>query len=195
MDITPARRKYWDSLKGRPHGHKTSNGKHWTHPPAFREKMREIALADGRKPSFLGRKHSDVSKEKMSQKSRDKNARYWLGKDRSSIFTEEYRKKMSIASKKVVAEGRHNFWKGGKTASSKIARTRLEYKLWREAVFRRDDFTCQICGERGRELNADHIKPFSTFPELRYETDNGRTLCKPCHKNTDTYGRKALIPN
>lgn len=30
------------------------------------------------------------------------------------------------------------------------------------------------------------------FPELCYELDNGRTLCKPCHKLTPTYGGKLL---
>jgi hypothetical protein len=34
-----------------------------------------------------------------------------------------------------------------------------QMKLWREAVFQRDDYTCQMCGIRGTKLNADHIKP------------------------------------
>mgnify|MGYP000887085962 CR=1 FL=1 len=58
---------------------------------------------------------------------------------------------------------------------------------WRMAVFKRDDFTCQMCGERGGKLNADHIKPFALFPELRLVLTNGRTLCVPCHKATPSY--------
>lgn len=86
-----------------------------------------------------------------------------------------------------------NYWKGGITPINKAIRTSLEYKMWRRAVFERDDYTCVLCGERGVELNADHIKPFAYFPELRFELSNGRTLCVPCHKETDTYKAKATI--
>jgi hypothetical protein len=71
-----------------------------------------------------------------------------------------------------------------------IKRTK-RYKDWRRAVFERDNYTCQDCGRRGGYLEADHIKPWAYFPDLRFSIDNGRTLCKPCHRNTDTYGTRA----
>jgi len=64
----------------------------------------------------------------------------------------------------------------------------------------RDNFTCIWCGIRNEEglgfsvkLNADHIKPFALFPDLRFELSNGRTLCEDCHKKTDTYGLKVKL--
>jgi 5-methylcytosine-specific restriction endonuclease McrA len=63
-----------------------------------------------------------------------------------------------------------------------------EDREWRELVFRRDDYTCQMCGVKGGRLQADHIKPYADHPELRHELSNGRTLCVPCHRSTPTYG-------
>jgi 5-methylcytosine-specific restriction endonuclease McrA len=83
-------------------------------------------------------------------------------------------------------------WKGGVTPINEKIRKSSEYKLWREAVFARDGYTCIWCGKKGGELNADHIKPFAYYPELRFAIDNGRTLCVPCHKTTDTYSGKGL---
>lgn len=81
-------------------------------------------------------------------------------------------------------------WKGGVNPENHTIRNSFEYAIWRTAVFQRDGYSCVLCGEHGGRLNADHIKPFALFPELRLALDNGRTLCVPCHKKTPTYGRK-----
>jgi predicted restriction endonuclease len=31
-------------------------------------------------------------------------------------------------------------------------------------------------------MKAYHIKPFATHFEMRFDVDNGMTLCKACHK-------------
>ena len=89
-------------------------------------------------------------------------------------------------NKSRSGEGNSN-WQGGIMSENKKIRQSPEYKLWREAVFKRDEWTCVWCGQRGGKLNADHIKSFALFPELRLTVSNGRTLCFECHKKTDTY--------
>lgn len=117
--------------------------------------------------------------------------------------TEEHKQKIRISGTgwKMSDEGRHkisiskkgdksHFWRGGLTKINAKIRNSLEYRLWRESVFQRDSYTCIWCGVKGQKLNADHIKPFCDYPQLRFAIDNGRTLCDSCHKKTDTYGWK-----
>lgn len=80
----------------------------------------------------------------------------------------------------------------GKSTENQLIRKSARMRWWRKHVFERDDYTCQACGEKGGRLNADHVLPFSSFPDLRFEILNGRTLCEDCHRNTDTFGQKAL---
>lgn len=108
----------------------------------------------------------------------------------------EVRKKQSIVrlnNPKTPRGEFHHSWKGGVMTETRKIRQSLEYKLWREAVFKRDNYTCIWCGIRSAKgvrvyLHADHIKSFALFPELRFSIDNGRTLCRPCHLTTNTYG-------
>ena len=71
-------------------------------------------------------------------------------------------------------------WKGGINPINLSIRTSFEYQIWRKKIFERDDYVCQICGERGGNLRANHIKKFSDYPELRLIENNGITLCKNC---------------
>lgn len=81
-------------------------------------------------------------------------------------------------------------WKGGITPINEKIRKGIEYRLWREAVFARDNWTCQKCGKKGKKINAHHIKEFSNYPELRFAIDNGITLCEKCHNKTKQGRRK-----
>jgi hypothetical protein len=51
---------------------------------------------------------------------------------------------------------------------------------WKASVKERDGFKCQKCGTEDR-LDCHHIKPWKTYPDLRFEISNGITLCKVCH--------------
>lgn len=85
-----------------------------------------------------------------------------------------------------------NNWRGGLVSANSRFESRDDYKQWRSSVFARDDYTCQMCGQRGGQLEADHILGWAYHPEVRYEVSNGRTLCKTCHKTTPNYGGRGL---
>jgi 5-methylcytosine-specific restriction endonuclease McrA len=82
-------------------------------------------------------------------------------------------------------------WKGGITPEHMRIRNSLELRTWRKSVFLRDNYICQDCqakSEKGKTvyLHAHHLKSFSEYPELRFEINNGVTLCKKCHYTRHT---------
>ena len=173
------------------------------------QKHRDIA-----RKTRTGVKMSEFTRNKISQNRKGKGLgnKGRLGVppwNKGKKLSEEIRKKFSIShlgqthkrhtpeSRKKIGEyhkgEKATFWKGGISPINKLIRSSLEYKLWREAVFKRDNYQCIWGGkEHGNRLQVDHIKPFSLFPVLRFAIDNGRTLCENCHKKTDTYGWKLL---
>ena len=104
-------------------------------------------------------------------------------------------KKLSIKRRKKARFNnlgkKSHFWKGGITKKGIKLRNSLMYKLWRKAVFQRDNFTCQKCGKKNTRLNPHHIKSWAEYPKLRFEITNGQTLCEECHKLTDNYSFKS----
>jgi 5-methylcytosine-specific restriction endonuclease McrA len=54
---------------------------------------------------------------------------------------------------------------------------------WRLAIYHRDGFACQCCGDaRGGNLNAHHINDHKSHKDKRFDISNGITLCEPCHR-------------
>lgn len=94
--------------------------------------------------------------------------------------SDETRKKQSGPRLSIRGENHYN-WKGGTGTKRHQEMQQSKYLQWREAVFVRDNFTCQICKDYGVAFHADHIERWADNEELRYNVDNGRTLCVPCH--------------
>jgi hypothetical protein len=81
----------------------------------------------------------------------------------------------------------HGNWRGNKRGLLDLS----VYKLFTAKIRRRDNFTCQICGARKVVLDVHHVIPISHNLEKALDPSNCVTLCKPCHRKTDTYGTKA----
>ena len=71
-------------------------------------------------------------------------------------------------------------WRGGITPLDKVIRHSDKYVEWRDSIFERDNYICQCCGTR-KNLNAHHIESFATNIDLRFDINNGITLCEKCH--------------
>lgn len=131
-------------------------------------------------------------------------------------FTDEVKLKMSVARKGVSAwnkgltkeidvrvdyERPTKFKSQGKCSFKELIRKTYQYKKWVNDVFIRDNYICQECDKRGGNLEVHHIKPISLIIEENkitnledafkckelFNLENGQTLCKKCHKKTDTY--------
>lgn len=128
--------------------------------------------------------HTINNGRKQSKEDVKKRMVWCKGKPLSEKHKQKLRK-----PRPMIRGKNHPNWKGGHRSERRFIMDSFEYKLWRTSVFERDNYTCIWCGQRGGTLNADHIKPFAYYPELRFAIDNGRTLCEDCHKTTESYGR------
>jgi len=147
-----------------------------THTEEFKEEQRQRYLGCKRKPrsketkrkigdANRGRIYTKEAKQKISE----------AGKGR--IVSDETRRKMADSHR----GNKTNFWKGGIDKKEYKHYRNLDYRLWREGVFKRDNYICQTCFVRGGFLHPHHIKSYTHYPELRYVVFNGKTLCKDCH--------------
>ncbi len=135
----------------------------------------------------IGRKHTESSKEKM----RGGRCHRWKGGKPKCVecntqLSNVYAKRCFPCWLKQAKGANASNWKGGLTPEKAAIRNSQEMVVWRQAVFSRDKFTCQMCRQVGGNLHAHHVIPFAVDEEKRFDIDNGQTLCKPCHRIVHT---------
>lgn len=88
---------------------------------------------------------------------------------------------------------KHWNWQGGLSSEATKIRGSKKYIQWRNAVFERDNYTCQKCSKRGGYIEAHHFKiPFcyllrnKMWKEM-FDINNGQTLCRKCHDKTKLF--------
>lgn len=131
---------------------------------------RKVAWNKGKK---LSKKHRENLSISNSGKSR-----------RGTPHSLETKIKISMASRKQKVKKFDGFIK----TKDKLERKRFR-EIVQKQVFERDDYTCQMCEERGGSLQVDHIQPWAEYVELRFDINNCRTLCMSCHYYI-TFGKK-----
>lgn len=63
----------------------------------------------------------------------------------------------------------------------RIKRRIFGYKNFRDKVLERDNYTCQISGEKNCKLEVHHLNGYDNYKEARLDIDNGITLSKTIH--------------
>lgn len=160
------------------------------------ETKRKIGRANrGENNGMYGYKYSSQQLKKMSENRRGRKppGARWIREGKK--VPRETRRRLSEAIKKAHAVGKYgkkwrekisgknaSNWKGGITPENERIRRTIEFRLWREAVFARDNWTCQKCLVQGGKLHPHHIEDFSTNPALRFDISNGITLCDEDHR-------------
>ena len=87
--------------------------------------------------------------------------------------TKEANEKNRLAHLGKYDGSNNHFWKGGSA------------NWWKKQVLRKDNYTCKICGMQDYQegfLEADHIKQKALYQEIKWDINNGQTLCPNCHK-------------
>lgn len=100
--------------------------------------------------------------KKISEETRRKISKRLKGR----VIPLEVRRKMSETH--IGRRGKCVFWKDGRTPLFQLIRNLFNSKEWRSRVFKRDDYTCQMCFARSAKgkavyLEAHHINPFTTI--------------------------------
>ncbi len=141
-----------------------------------------------------GMKYSNEQKKKLDMSGLNLG-RAW-NKGKKGIYFEEHLRKLRKSHTGKIGIASSN-WKGGISRAYKTGHGSVQYKEWRQKIFERDNYACQDCGARcgiGKTIyvTAHHIKSFSKHPELRFDVNNGITLCEICHCKVDKYRAKFM---
>ena len=91
-------------------------------------------------------------------------------------------KKQKFCSKACADVGgfRHTGSANSKWKNGPVVRSGSSQQRFRKLVLERDGNSCRQCGS-SENLQAHHVRPLKEAPELRWNVDNGMTLCQSCH--------------
>lgn len=176
--------------------------------PKTEEHKRKLREAKLRNPVrfWLGKKNP------MSQECKDKISKTTKGKKKSPM-SDIHRKNIGKAGKgrtpwnkgkklPQMSGKNHPFWiKDRSKLAKRQERNDTAYREWRQKVKNRDGWKCRIANQDCIDkLIAHHILGWTEYPELRYEVNNGITLCQFHHprkrndeKRLSPYFQKLVI--
>jgi hypothetical protein len=133
---------------------------------SFDHRKHESEARLGEKNHFFGKKHSAVSKLKMSKARLNNPSKYWLGKSRESM------------------KGKNNWnWNNG---SSNIGYSVEWKKSLKRSIRERDHYICQMPGCNKQQEDIAHDVHHIDYDKENCDPKNLITLCHKCHMKTNT---------
>ena len=115
--------------------------------------------------NWIGRKHSAETKKKIGDVQR--------GRKQTPDSVEKRRQKHIGQRRKSTRHASRRYWE------------------WKDSVKERDGWKCNHCGcDDKKKLHAHHVVAWEKNEELRFDVNNGLTLCKNCHAKEETKHRK-----
>ena len=107
----------------------------------------------------------------------------------------KYRVKSKLATSKFCSIECRNIYLKENVNRNQFWRDYPEYKEWRKNVYERDFWKCKICGSKNK-INAHHIYEGANNEKLRFEIENGITLCEKhhikLHANTGSFIQECI---
>lgn len=142
-------------------------------------RRKNIKLSDSTREairnSLLGRKLSEETKQKIKLKAKRGKEHHFWGKNHSGVNNARW-----IEDRTKLAKRQE--------------RNDMAYKEWRKQVWVRDNYKCRIKDKNCLgKIEAHHILGWTEYPELRYQINNGITLCHAHHPRKRAE-EKRLIP-
>jgi len=137
----------------------------------------------------IGKKHSEETKQKISKaltgiRRSEESIRNMSKAKKGKPLSEEHKINLAKHLKELGLKqrGKNNpSWNPNLTDEERRDKRNYdEYKQWRIAIYKRDFFTCQICGSK-ENICAHHIYNYKNNKRLRTDLNNGITLCIDCH--------------
>ena len=128
---------------------------------------------------------------------------YAPAKLKNHIVTEETKEKIRRSKYHKNLKGKKNpNYKHGKTSLADKIRQTEQYVIWRNKVYQKDNYTCQLCKEHGRKLHAHHKLPLinlilffnlktvaqASKCKVLWDPRWGITLCRKCHPKIENGG-------
>lgn len=167
-----------------------------------------------------GNYRKDKTYEDLYGKEKALQLKSKLSSSHINNFTEELRQRLSKShkGKKLSMQSRINAslaraprksFEGFLSPIRQLIETSEKYKLFKQQILKRDNYTCLHCGQHGGSLEVHHIQRVADIIKLEnihkiediksdsflWEEENCRTYCIKCHcKIDERRGRFAGIP-